>query len=420
MFSTPTRSRLQIETPALDDRFQCHSPILRFKESDSERIHFSELQLRTQFLFVRKFGNVYESGNAFFYRSESAVLVVFDDDCVHLLILLVFRSCGLPRVVDESFYGERNFSVFDFDDFHFHVVASLIASFRILDERPIHFRNVHQSLETFFELHEDAEFRRTRDDAFQHIAYCVFLDERCALRRSRAFFGEDELSFFRVRVDYHHLEFLADKLLQFSEYLVLVAVRNARVVRGGELRCRQESLDSVPSDDEPALVRFRYGKCEDGLLLDRHFCLVPNESLPGFAQAQLDIPLVLFRADDFRRYRVAEVNVLQGFARGKGLAAGNNAGAKRRQINEDPCATYRDDGTFHDIFYCRRLVACAEYFRHRAFFLRHYLYFVVVHYCTLKFCFYHCCVRSGYPACATVSGCREALTERSILINKRP
>src|SRR3989344_7197535 len=103
MFSTPTRSRLQTETPALDDRFQRHPPILGFKESDSERIHFSKLQLRTQLLFVREFGNVYESGNTLFDRSESTVLVVFDDDRVHLLILLVFRSCGFPRVVDESF-----------------------------------------------------------------------------------------------------------------------------------------------------------------------------------------------------------------------------------------------------------------------------------------------------------------------------
>src|SRR3990167_467936 len=112
MFSTPTRSRLQTETPPLDDRFQRHPPILGFKESDSERIHFSEFQLQTQFLFVREFGNVNESRNSFFDRSESAVLVVFDDDRVHLLILLVFRSGGLPRVVDESFDGERNLSVF--------------------------------------------------------------------------------------------------------------------------------------------------------------------------------------------------------------------------------------------------------------------------------------------------------------------
>ena len=71
---------------------QCHPTFFRFKKRDRERIHLAELELRAQFVFAAEFGDVDEPRNAFLYRSECTMFVVFDDDGIYALIFLVLRQ----------------------------------------------------------------------------------------------------------------------------------------------------------------------------------------------------------------------------------------------------------------------------------------------------------------------------------------
>ena len=55
--------------------------------------------------------------------------------------------------------------------------------------------------------------------------------------------------------------------VEFGEDLVLVAISDARIVRGRKLRRGKESLNAFPVNDEAAFVRIRYFKLERRLLL---------------------------------------------------------------------------------------------------------------------------------------------------------
>ena len=46
--------------------------------------------------------------------------------------------------------------------YHAHTLTNFVAGFRILDERPVHLRDMHESFEALFQFDEDAEFGSTR------------------------------------------------------------------------------------------------------------------------------------------------------------------------------------------------------------------------------------------------------------------
>src|SRR3989344_5057122 len=93
----------------------------------------------------------------------------------------------------------------------------------------------------------------------------------------------DKFLFFRICGDDEHFQFCANHFLELNENLVLVSVRNARIVRRGELGGREESGDSVPVDDESALVGIGNGEFEYCFLLRSDFCFVPNKRLARLA-----------------------------------------------------------------------------------------------------------------------------------------
>ena len=221
-----------------------------------------------------------------------------------------------------------------------------------------------EAFETFFELHEDAEFSRARDDTFERIAHVVFLHERCALGDAGTFFTEDEFLLFGARGNDHDLDFRAHHLLELYENLFLVTVGHARVVCGGELRCRQESCEAVPVDDEPALVGIRDRELEDRLFLHRLLGFVPDDGLARFAQRQFDVALGVVHADDLRGHGVADVYILQRFACRKVFAAVDDTRAVRREVDEYTRAADGDHGAFDDVVYDGRRTGREHELRH--------------------------------------------------------
>ena len=115
------------------------------------------------------------------------MLVVLDDDRVDFLVFVIFRSSCLPRIIDERLDRERYLVVLYLDDFDFYVLADLVARFRILNQRPIHFRDLNPSLKAFLELNEYAELGRAGDYSLDYVAHVIFFDERCALRSAGSF-----------------------------------------------------------------------------------------------------------------------------------------------------------------------------------------------------------------------------------------
>ena len=133
------------------------------------------------------------------------------------------------------FDRETHFAVFDVDYFYFDVVADLKEVARVVHEAPIDFRNMHEPLETLFELDKDAEVDHAGDLAHDHVAHLVVAMSSFFSLSSAPFSLKISLPSFGAAEIIDTVRLSADELAQLIEDFVFIAVDNARVVLGFEL-----------------------------------------------------------------------------------------------------------------------------------------------------------------------------------------
>src|SRR5258708_7253698 len=141
---------------------------------------------------------------------------------------------------------------------------------------------MHESFETFFELHEHAEVYRASDHTLYDIADFILTNDFLLFFLGRALFREDKLSFFGSGTDDGHGEGLPNKLLQLIVDFILVAVFHARIVFTLKLGSRKKALDTLPFENKSALVGIFDRKIKNSLFLDDVFRFAPDEGLARF------------------------------------------------------------------------------------------------------------------------------------------
>src|SRR3989338_4902046 len=101
------------------------------------------------------------------------MFVELDDHSIDDSVLLIFLLRFSPWILLQGFDREGDLVILDLDDFDLHLLANLKHCFRIIHETPIDLRDMYQTLESFFNLDEDAEVDKTRHFADELIAQSV-------------------------------------------------------------------------------------------------------------------------------------------------------------------------------------------------------------------------------------------------------
>src|SRR3989344_1064811 len=276
-----------------------HALFFGLEERDGEGIRLAELQGLAELYRRGELGDVHETRDALFDGGKRTVLVVLNDDAGHLHILLVTLGGRVPGVLLKRLYREGDLAVLDLYHLDRYLVTDSEERARIFYEAPVELAYVHQAFEALLELDEDAEVDDARHLALDHVAHLIFVDKRRLLLGLVAEpFGEDKFGLLSVSGDYTHRERMADQQHEFAEYLVLVALRHARVVLLRELRGGEEAGDALPGENKPALVRLfhckRVGRLGDDGLLG----LAPERGLARLLQRELDVAVVAGRVHD--------------------------------------------------------------------------------------------------------------------------
>src|SRR3989344_189392 len=283
-----------------------------------------------------------KSCDSFFNGDKRAVFVVSDDHSFHDVAFLIFLFCLIPRVWTERLNRERHFAVFYLNHLRGDSLPYLKHSPRVLYEAPIHFRDVHETLQTLLYLYKKAEVNDAGDFSLNNLSDGVFFRALGVFFFFATLFRENELIFFRVGGKDEDRELFSDKLLKFGEYFFLAPIFYPRIMFLRELGRGEKPFDAMPLKHEPALVCFFYDKFKRSLFLYRVLCFFPDERLTGFLERKLHVPVLVFSFNDLCRDRISNTDFLYGIAGAYELTAVDDAGSNRSQVNIERIFFYRD------------------------------------------------------------------------------
>src|SRR3989344_4588164 len=141
---------------------------------------------------------------------------------------------------------------------------------------------------------------------------------------------------------------------------------------GFQLGGRQESLYALPFHNEATFVHVKYRQGDDGGVFLKFFKLAPNNFLPRFLKRELNISLLVFRVNNFRRDFIPRPQYFDGVSDVCKFLSPYYAGSIRGKVHKK--GVFLRPHSYHDALYKlfnfgdRDGNVFKEYFYYRLFF----------------------------------------------------